>query len=72
MGFCNGLFTRQVPPTVVPRASRYIGGAQKRPDANYSRAIRDSRGELLGQVCCARVDALKALDTSRLTLDSVT
>ena len=28
----------------------YIGGAQKRPDGNYSRPVLDPQGEVIGQV----------------------
>ena len=28
----------------------YIGGAQKRPDGNYSRPVLDPKGEVIGQV----------------------
>lgn len=28
----------------------YIGGAQKRPDGNYSRPVLDLKGEVIGQV----------------------
>ena len=28
----------------------YIGGAQKRPDGNYSRPVLDPEGEVIGQV----------------------
>ncbi|MCY4465546.1 MAG: aldehyde dehydrogenase family protein [Chloroflexi bacterium] len=36
--------------TLDRTAKLYIGGAQKRPDGNYTRAVLSATGELLGQV----------------------
>ena len=37
-------------PSIDRTLKMYIGGSQKRPDAPYARAVRDSSGRVLGQV----------------------
>ena len=37
-------------PSIDRTTKMYIGGAQKRPDATYSRAVLDASGKALGNV----------------------
>lgn len=45
-GKLNGI----IPPSIDHTYKMYIGGAQKRPDGNYSRPVLDPKGEVIGQV----------------------
>ena len=62
-GSGSGAALRSGLPSIDRTPKMYIGGAQKRPDAAYSRPVLSPDGKMLGQVddCCCWLSALLLL-----------
>lgn len=57
-------------PTIDRTPKLYIGGKQKRPDGNYTRAVINPKGELIGQVGDGnRKDIRDAVEAARKAAD---
>ena len=52
-------------PSIDRTYKVYIGGAQKRPDGNYSRPVLNPAGHVIGQVAeCNRKDVREAVEAA--------